>query len=249
MSVPIVLLHAFPYSPAMWEAQLKLLEGHPVLLPDILGFESLEKAAAHVLVEMDARGWQKAVFVGLSMGGYLIFRLWNLEPERFAGMVLADTRATPDTPEGVRLRLEQAERVRKEGMPFFPQATLGGHLGATTHARRPELVAWVRQAQLEADPSRVAKSLEALAHRPDSVPLLSSISVPALVLVGEEDTLTPPAEARLMAAHIPDSRMLIIPEAGHLANLENPRAFNTALRGFLCELAQMQGQAVVQGQR
>jgi len=113
----------------MWEAQLKLLEGHPVLLPDILGFESLEKAAAHVLVEMDARGWQKAVFVGLSMGGYLIFRLWNLEPERFAGMVLADTRATPDTPEGVRLRLEQAERVRKEGMPFFPQATLGGAPG------------------------------------------------------------------------------------------------------------------------
>ncbi len=237
MSVPVVFLHAFPYSPAMWAGQLEVVPGHPVLSPDILGFESLESAAAHVLVEMDNLGWQKAVFVGLSMGGYVIFRLWNLEPERFAGMVLADTRATPDTPEGARLRLEQAGRIRREGMHFFPEATLKGHLGATTHARRPELVAWVRQVQLEADPSRVAKSLEALAARPDSVPLLSRISVPALVLVGEEDTLTPPADARLMAAQIPDSRMLILPEAGHLSNLENPKAFNTALRGFLSELA------------
>lgn len=237
MSVPVVFLHAFPYSPAMWAGQLEVAKGHPVLSPDILGFECLESAAAHVLVEMDNRGWQKAVFVGLSMGGYVIFRLWNLEPERFAGMVLADTRATPDTPEGARLRLEQAERIRREGMQFFPEATLKGHLGATTHARRPELVARVRQAQLEADPGRVAKSLEALASRPDSVPLLSSISVPALVLVGEEDTLTPPADARLIAARIPDSRMLILPEAGHLSNLENPKAFNTALLGFLTEVA------------
>jgi 3-oxoadipate enol-lactonase len=237
MSVPVIFLHAFPYSPAMWEGQLECVEGHPVLRPDILGFESLESAAAHVLVEMDHLGWEKAVFVGLSMGGYVIFRLWNLEPERFVGMVLADTRATPDTLEGARLRLGQAERIRREGMHFFPKATLGGHLGSTTHARRPELVAWVRQAQLEADPSRVAKSLEALAHRPDSLPLLAGISVPALVLVGEEDTLTPPADARQMAARIPDSRMLLLPEAGHLSNLENPKAFNTALRGFLSELA------------
>lgn len=237
MSVPVVFLHAFPYSPAMWEGQLRAVGGRPVLTPDILGFESLESAAAHVLVEMDNLGWQKAVFVGLSMGGYVIFRLWNLEPERFAGMVLADTRATPDTPEGARLRLELAERIRREGVQFFPEATLKGHLGASSHARRPELVAWVREAQLGADPERVAKSLEALASRPDSVPLLPGISVPALVLVGEEDTLTPLDDARLMAAQIPDSRMLILPEAGHLSSLENPKSFNTALLGFLAEVA------------
>lgn len=236
MSIPVVFLHAFPYGPTMWEPQLEAVRGHPVLLPDILGSESLERAAAHVLVEMDQRGWQKAVFVGLSMGGYVIFRLWNLEPERFSGMVLADTRATPDTPEGQRLRLEQAERVRKEGMSFFPEATLKSHLGPTSHAQRPEVVAWARQAQLQAEPLRVAKSLEALAQRPDSTPLLPSISVPTLVLVGEEDTLTPPGEARNMAARIPDSRMLILPEAGHLSSRENPKAFNTALRGFLREL-------------
>lgn len=221
----------------MWEPQLALVQDHPLLLPDILGYDNLETAAAKVLLEMDNLGWDKAVFVGLSMGGYVIFRLWNLEPERFVGMVLADTKATPDTPEGRVVRAEQAAKVLEQGMGFFPEATLKSHLGQTTHQRRPELVEQVRQHQLGADPHKVVHSLEALAERPNSVSLLPGITVPTLVLVGEEDTLTPIADARFMAGHIPESRMLIIPEAGHLSNLENPRAFNTALLGFLQEIA------------
>ncbi|WP_027881962.1 alpha/beta fold hydrolase [Meiothermus rufus] len=237
MPVPVVFLHAFPYSPAMWEAQQSAVIGHPLLLPDILGYESLEGAAAHVLVEMDNLGWEKAVFVGLSMGGYVIFRLWNLEPERFVGMVLADTRATPDTPEQQAARVQLAERILAEGMTVFPPLNLHTHLGQTSLKERPLLVEQVRRMQLAADPAKTASSLKALAKRPDSQPLLSEISVPALLLVGEEDVLTPPAEAAGMAAQIPDSRMLIIPKAGHLSNLENPKAFNTALRGFLSELS------------
>ncbi len=236
MSIPIIFLHAFPYSPAMWHDQRRMVEGHPVLVPDILGYENLESAAAHVLVEMDNLGWEKAVFVGLSMGGYVIFRLWNLEPERFVGMVLADTRATPDTAEQKVNRAKTAERIRAEGMGFFPEGALPTNLGETSRTQRPALVEHVRQTLLAADPDRTIASLKGLADRPDSVPLLSEISVPVLVLVGEEDTLTPPSEARLMAARIPDSRMLILPESGHLANLENPKAFNTALLGFLAEL-------------
>ncbi len=237
MSVPVIFLHAFPYGPAMWEKQLEVVGGHPVLAPDILGHESLESAAAHVLVEMDKLGWEKAVFVGLSMGGYVIFRLWNLEHERFVGMVLADTRATPDTAEQKANRAQTALRIQAEGMGFFPEGALQTNLGQTTRSQRPGLVQQVRQTLLAADPARTIASLKGLAERPDSVPLLSDISVPALVLVGEEDTLTPPSDARLLAARIPDSRMLIIPEAGHMSNLENPKAFNTALLGFLSELA------------
>lgn len=237
MSIPVILLHAFPYGPAMWEGQQGVVKGHPVLVPDILGYENLESAAAHVLVEMDNRGWEKAVFVGLSMGGYVIFRLWNLEPERFAGLVLADTRATPDTPEQKAGRAQMALRIQQEGTGFLPAALLPGHLGESTRTRNPALVEQVRQTLLAADPDKTIASLRGLAERPDSVPLLPDIAVPALILVGEEDTLTPPAEAKLMAERIPDSRMLILPEAGHLANLENPKAFNTALRGFLRELA------------
>ncbi|MCX7601661.1 MAG: alpha/beta fold hydrolase [Meiothermus sp.] len=236
MSVPVVFLHAFPYGPALWEGQLEVVKGHPVLVPDILGYENLESAAAHVLVEMDQRGWEKAVFVGLSMGGYVLFRLRNLEPERFFGMVLADTRATPDTPEQKAARAQMAARIRQEGMDFLPGALLPGHLGESTRTRNPALLEQVRQTLRAADPDKTMASLKGLAERPDSRPLLPDIAVPALVLVGEEDTLTPLADARQMAAQIPDSRMLILPEAGHLANLENPKAFNTALRGFLCEL-------------
>ncbi|WP_299430549.1 alpha/beta fold hydrolase [uncultured Meiothermus sp.] len=236
MATPVVFLHAFPYRPAMWDDQRRIVQGHPVLRPDILGFENLESAAAHVLLEMDNLGWQKAVFVGLSMGGYVIFRLWNLAPERFVGMVLADTRATPDTAEQKVGRARTAERIRAEGMGFFPEGALQTNLGDTTRANRPALVEQVRQTFLAADPGRTIASLKGLADRPDSVPLLPTITVPVLILVGEEDTLTPPAEARRMADGIPDNRMLIIPGAGHLSNLENPKAFNTALQGFLSEL-------------
>jgi 3-oxoadipate enol-lactonase len=220
----------------MWDAQVKLVERHPVLVPDILGYESLEAAAAEVLLAMDDRGWDKAIFVGLSMGGYTMFRLWNLASERCAGMVLADTRATPDTPKSKATRTEQAARIRREGMGFYPEVLLPSHLGKTTREQRPELVERVRRFQLAADPEQTARSLGALAARPDSVPLLGGINVPTLVLVGEEDTITPPADARQMAHAIPDSRMLIVPEAGHMSNLENPGAFNTALLGFLAEL-------------
>ncbi|MBF6593962.1 MAG: alpha/beta fold hydrolase [Thermaceae bacterium] len=236
MSTPIAFLHAFPYGPAMWDEQVGLVSHRPLLVPDILGYESFEAAAAEVLLAMDQRGWDKAVLVGLSMGGYTLFRLWNLQPERFAGMVLADTRATPDTPESKAIRAQQATRIQREGMGFYPEVLLPSHLGQTTREQRPELVERVRKFQLEADPHKTAHSLKALANRPDSLPMLAEIDVPTLVLVGEEDTITPLADARQMAQGIPDSRMLIVPGAGHLSNLENPKAFNTALLGFLAEL-------------
>ena len=221
----VVFLHAFPYSPRMWEGEVALLKTRlPVLAPHYLGL-SLGKAAEKVLGEMDEAGLEQAVFVGLSMGGYLVFELFRKAPERFLGTVLSSTRAGPDSEEAKRNRYALRERVLKEGVGFLPEALLPSHLGRILN----------EQHGTQIDPEAVAETLVALAERPDSTPLLSRMQVPALVLVGEEDTLTPPEEARRMWKALPDARMLILPETGHLANLENPKAFRTALLGFLAE--------------
>ncbi|ADW21006.1 MULTISPECIES: alpha/beta fold hydrolase [Thermus] len=232
----VVFLHAFPYNPRMWEEEMGYFRGRlPVLAPHYLGL-SLSQAADRVLGEMDEAGLEEAVFVGLSMGGYLIFELWRRAPERFLGLVLADTRAGADTEEGRKNRYALRERVLAEGVGFLPEALLPNHLGKTTQEEKPEVVARAKALILEASPEAVAGSLLALAERPDSTPLLPGMRRPALVLVGEEDTLTPPEEAKRMAKALPDARLLILPEAGHLANLENPKAFRTALLGFLAEV-------------
>lgn len=236
MTRGLVFLHAFPYNPRMWEKEVAYFRGRlPVLAPHYLGL-SLPEAAEKVLREMDEAGMEEAVFVGLSMGGYLIFELWRKAPERFLGLVLADTRAGADTEEGKKNRLALRERVLQEGVGFLPEALLPSHMGKTTQEEKPEVVERAKALILEATPEAVANSLLALADRPDSTPLLPGIRRPALVLVGEEDTLTPPEEAKRMARALPDARLLILPEAGHLANLENPKAFRTALLGFLAEV-------------
>ncbi|MCS6869553.1 alpha/beta fold hydrolase [Thermus sp.] len=232
----LVFLHAFPYNPRMWEGEVAYLrERLPVLAPHYLGLP-LGEAAEGVLREMDEAGLEEAVFVGLSMGGYLIFELWRRAPERVLGLVLADTRAGADTEEARKNRYALRERVLREGVGFLPEALLPTHLGRSTREGRPEVVEKAKGLILEASPEAVAASLLALAQRPDSTPLLPGIRRPALVLVGEEDTLTPPEEAKALARALPEARMLILPEAGHLANLENPKAFRTALLGFLAEL-------------
>ena len=161
----VVFLHAFPYSPRMWEGEVALLKTRlPVLAPHYLGL-SLGKAAEKVLGEMDEAGLEQAVFVGLSMGGYLVFELFRKAPERFLGTVLSSTRAGPDSEEAKRNRYALRERVLKDGVGFLPEALLPSHLGRTTQATKPEVVEKVRAIILEASPEAVAETLVALAER------------------------------------------------------------------------------------
>lgn len=231
----VVLLHAFPY-PTMWGPQLEVLQPrYPVIAPDYMG-KPLPEAARQVLREMDWLKWDKAVLVGLSMGGYLAFELWRQAPERVAGLVLADTRAGADDEPGRLTRTQQAERVRAEGLAWLPEALLPKHLGKTTREHEAEIVQNAAQMILANEPELVARSLEALRERPDSTSTLPTIAVPTLILVGEEDAVTPVAEARAMHEAVEGSQMLILPEAGHLSSLESPAAFNTALLGFLAQV-------------
>ena len=237
---PVVFLHAFPLNAAMWTRQVEALAPRRVLAPNFPGFggrppgEATLDAFAHALLsDMDAAGIGRAVVVGLSMGGYTAFRLHALAPERVAGMVLADTRAGADDEAGRAKRTDQAARARREGVGWLAEAMVPALLGETTRRERPGVVEQVRGLVAQADAEGVARALEAMRDRPDSTPRLGQIRLPVLVLVGEEDTLTPPAEARKIAEGVPDGRLVVLPTAGHLVNLEAPEAFTAALTGWL----------------
>jgi 3-oxoadipate enol-lactonase len=190
---------------------------------------------------MDAEGISEAVVVGLSMGGYVALRLQARWPGRVSGMVLADTRAGPDDEAGRGKRTDQAARARREGIGWMEEALLPALLGETTLRERPGVVEDVRRMIGEGDPEGVARALEAMRARPDSTPHLGKIRVPVLALVGEEDTLTPVAEATRIAEGAGDGRLVVIPGAGHLSNLEAPAPFREALFSFLARVDSSRG--------
>lgn len=243
-SLPVVFLHAFPLDGSMWIAQEEAFReqrltfaphmpgfgGQPVVAGDLAGF------ADHVVALCDEKGIERAVFVGLSMGGYVAMRLADRHPHRVAGLVLADTRAGPDDEEGRAKRSAQIARVRSEGCDWLAEAMIPALLGETTRRERPQVVESVEAMIGLATPEGVASALEAMRDRPDSSSVLSSLEVPTLAVVGREDVLTPPAEAERIAKLSRRSRAVVIADAGHLANLEQPQAFNDALEVFLREL-------------
>ncbi len=221
----------------------ELAQGRTVLAPSLPGFGgtvaparpgSMGAYADFVLAETARVGIGQAVFCGLSMGGYVLFELLRRAPQRVAGLVLCDTRAEADSP--------QAMSAREAAMALVDAGRRAEFLGGFS----PRLVAPAAQASaafrglLESMGEAVSDegllaALEALRDRPDSRPLLPNIQVPVLVLVGEEDGVTPPALAESMHRAIPGSRLEVIPGAGHLVPMERPAAFTGALKRFLLE--------------
>jgi 3-oxoadipate enol-lactonase len=240
---PLLLLHAFPLRGAMWQAQTATLaERFRLIVPDQRGFGdsmlpagpyALDEVAGDLIELLDALGVERAAVAGLSMGGYVAFALYRRAPERVRALILADTRPQADSEEGRQGRLASARLAREQGAPAVAEAMLPRLLGASTHARRPELVEAVRAMIVSNLPEAIALAQEAMAARQDSTALLPRIAVPTLAIAGAEDVFTPPEVAHEMAAAIPNAQVCEIAEAGHLSNLEQPEAFNAALRAFL----------------
>jgi pimeloyl-ACP methyl ester carboxylesterase len=239
----LLLFHAFPLAMSMWDAQAEALSAtHQVVRFDVRGFGGSAPAAGPLTMEriaddgallLDRLGIEEAIVGGCSMGGYAAFAFVRRHPQRLLGLVLQDTRAGADSDEAKASRATLAAKVLGEGASAAVEALLPKLVGETTHRQRPALVALLRERILASRPEAIASALHGLAARADSRPTLPTIAVPTLVLVGAEDVLTPPTEAANMAAAIPRARLDVIPEAGHLANLENPEALNRALRAFL----------------
>lgn len=238
----VVFLHGFPLSARMWEHQLASLpSGWRGVAPDLRGFarssgtpsaRHVTDHASDVLGLIDAVGGP-VVLVGLSMGGYIAFECWRQRPAAIRALVLADTRAEGDSDEARAKRGTLQRAAAEQGSAAVIDAMLPNLLGETTQATDPHLAVQLRQWALESRAEGVIDALEVLKTRPDSRPTLGTITCPTLVIVGEEDTLTPRAVAQVMADGIPGAQLVRIPLAGHMSNLEQPEAFTRALGAFL----------------
>jgi pimeloyl-ACP methyl ester carboxylesterase len=169
----------------------------------------------------------------MSMGGYVTFAMLRREPARFSQVVLADTRPSADTPAGRKGRQEMLSALDALGPAAVADIMLPKLLGESTQAAQPELVQHVRQMIEAGAPAGIAGGIRAMMDRPDSTTLLDTIGVPALVIVGEDDVLTPPADSEIMAARLARCRLVKLAGAGHLSSLETPRPFSIALSDFL----------------
>jgi len=239
----VVFLHGFPFNRSLWRDQIEILSPHfRVLAPDLRGHgetsvvpgaATMEEMAADVIAWLDALEISEAAVCGLSMGGYVTLALCREFRSRVRCLVLADTRAVADTEEGKQSREQQAQKALQEGMAAIADGMLPKLVAPVTVAKHPEVVARVREMILKTDPAGAAAAQRGMAQRRDQTDLLPQINVPTLVIVGENDQLTPVAESETMHRLIAGSRLEIIAGAGHVSNLEQPETFNRVLRDFL----------------
>lgn len=235
----VLLLHAFPLHSGMWSRQLAALEKrHRVVAPDYRGLGKSDvppEASTMELLAQDIRALlqhlriERVAVAGLSMGGYLAFELYRQAPSVFRGLALCDTRAGADTEEGKANREKFARTAIEKGLSWVADEMIPKLLRPDPD---PAVVKEVRSLVLGGTPAGVAAAQRGMARRPDSTETLGKISCPTLVIVGAQDSLTPPADSEKMAKAVKGAKLVKVPNAGHLSNLENPDAFNKAFVEF-----------------
>lgn len=242
---PIVFLHGFPHNRTLWAPQLSALAGRcRCIAPDLRGFGesgvagpwTVSRHADDVAGLLDHLEIPKAVIVGLSMGGYIAFEMMRRHRGRVRALVLADTKQGADNTEARSKRTAMMDLANSGGAGAIADAQLTGMVGKSTRERNPEVAEGLRRMMASAGVPGILGGLHALMERPDSTSTVSQIDVPTLIIVGEEDVLTPPKEAKLMAKAIRGSTIEIIEQAGHASNYERPAAFNHLLNEFIARI-------------
>jgi 3-oxoadipate enol-lactonase len=244
---PLVLVHGFPLDHSMWSAQIEALrEECRVIAPDLRGFGrsgvsagtvSMEQFADDLAALLDGlKVRQPIALCGLSMGGYIALQFWRKYAARVRGLILCDTRAAADSPEAAAGRREMAQRVLREGPAPLVDTMIPRLFAPATREKHPEVVDALRRVMLGTNPRGIAAAADGMAERPDATPLLGSIDCPSLVIVGQQDVISPPEEMRAIARAIPHARLLEIAGSGHMTPLENPGEVTAALREFLAGL-------------
>jgi len=253
----IVLLHAFPFSAELWLPQLsRAPRGCRLVAPDLRGFRgtgpafedpgvegvTMDGYASDVLALMSHLEIDRAVVVGLSLGGYVAFAMLRRAPARVAGLVLANTRATADSPEGRANRDRLIDVVKRDGPGAIASEMVPKLLGATTQREQPDLAETIGRMIRMNSPAAIAAGLAAMRDRPDSTALLPSIGCPTTVVTGAEDRTIPAEETAAMHAAIPGATLVVIPKAGHLSNVEGTGDFSTVLARWVPEVPRANAQ-------
>ncbi|MEX2112128.1 MAG: alpha/beta hydrolase [Pirellulales bacterium] len=242
--MPVVLVHGFPLDHSMWNPQIEALSHQwRVIAPDLRGFGGSQSTTGTVTMEQMADDLaalldalqvnEPVVMVGLSMGGYVAFQFRRRHCDRLRGLVLCDTRAVADTPEAAEGRHKLAAKTLAEGTGPVADAMLPKLFGSHARDTDPDMLEDVRRTILANSPEGVAAALRGMAARPDVTADLPDVSLPALVIVGQDDAISPVDEMRGIAQMIPGCEFVVIPRSGHMTPLENPAAFNEAIEQFL----------------
>lgn len=244
----VLLIHGHPFDHTMWRPQIDALaRTHRVIAPDLRGYGRTTVVAGVTLLEefardlaalLDALGIETASVVGLSMGGQIAMAFVQLFPARVTALVLADTFAQLDRPEQRTGRFETADRIVREGMEEYAAELLPKMIAPASAQRDPAIAEHVSRMMRGTNPAGAAAALRGRALRQDYIPLLPSIDVPTLVVVGSEDEFTPVADAERMHAHLPDASVVVIEGCGHMPNLERADEFNERLEEFLASVAE-----------
>ncbi len=240
--IPLLFIHGWPHSRALWAGQLSGLATQArCLAPDLRGFGRSAVAGPYSMTQyaddaaalLDARGIERAVVCGLSMGGYVALAMLRRHRSRLRGLILTSTRATADTAEARAKRARLIEFVEQHGVPALADRQLRAMVGVTTFEHRPAVRESLRLLMAAAPAEGVIGALRAMAERPDATDLLPTIDFPTLVVGGAEDSFTAPDELRTMAAGIPGSRFELLAGSGHVCAYERPGAFNHVVAEFL----------------
>lgn len=237
----IVWIHGYPLSGRIFAPQTSI-SGFRHIVPDLPGFGSspawrsratIDDFADAITELADELVLEKFVMAGLSMGGYIAMAVMRKAAARISALILLDTRESPDSEKARAERLSTIDKVESSGTATLIETMLPKLLGPQTMESNPALVRETRQILESASPQGICSALSAMAARPDSTATALSIKVPTLIIVGSEDSLTPPSDSERMHTLIERSQLTIIPGAAHLPTLEQPELTSRAIAEFL----------------
>jgi pimeloyl-ACP methyl ester carboxylesterase len=241
--VPMIFLHGFPFNKTMWHSQMEFFKSsNRVIAYDIRGFGksndhgtslSIDQFGEDLIRFMDLLSIDQAIVCGLSIGGYIAMTAQKRAPNRFKALILCDTQCVADTAEGKKKRYENIDQINAEGIKKFAEGFIDKIFCKETFSQKPEVVQEIKEVIYSTSPRIITQGLKALAERRETCSTLCKVNVPALIICGNEDELTPVIQSEYMKQNIAGSQLCIIEKAGHISNLEQSEIFNTHVSNFL----------------